>query len=393
MRHVGQGTSGPTATTYNHHHSAAYHTGNIDHHHNLLLLYNQPYPYYQHHGPPHSQHIHRTRQIANESRQPTDAMSSSISGGELLKELPSYYDFSLGCPKDGFGPFVVKCLEHGIDVYSFIFRHFHIPRIPADNTHGSTQYHHLVTHPLQIVNKPRQHRDDKPSTRDIGNGNERTPPPVVFTYINSGDNARTKNETKKRGRPRQNIKIVDQEMKSFYSSGTINTNEANASDRLADKYQAEFKSMSKEKVDVLELLKSLYNYELHIEKEGFDEVMVQCLDCGLESRHMNWYLRLHGQYSSFPFIGNSTEDFLLKRIVTLTCRKKTSTVIQRKRGAHLITGRRTTEEATKMTAHLFKQLDMKDPMKQAEEVFVKLPDMLCYDESKYKDPFDSILDR
>ena len=190
------------------------------------------------------------------------------------------------------------------------------------------------------------------------------------------------------------LKTDKQEVKTFYSPGAkINTNAAKASDHLADKYRVDFKSMNEEKTGVLELLKSYYNYELHKKEEGFDEVVIQCLDYGLESRHMNWYLRLHGRYSSFPFIGKSVEDYLLGILKGMTYCVKQTTTIQRKRGAHSITGQRTIEEATIMAAHVFKQLGMnnsheEDHMKQAEEVFVKLPQMICYDESKYKDPFD-----
>jgi len=186
----------------------------------------------------------------------------------------------------------------------------------------------------------------------------------------------------------------DEDVISFYSSGTINTNAT----LLADKYRLDFNSMSEEceeKVVVLEQLASCYDCKLHEKKEGFDEVVVNGLECGMELRHMNWYLRLHGRYDDFPFVGKSSDDYLLCKLTCLTQRaQQKKCIIQSKRKKHLIVPRGI-KDAIHMTASLLNQINAnssleEDHVKQAEKVFTELPDMLCYDEDEglYEDLFD-----
>jgi len=205
-----------------------------------------------------------------------------------------------------------------------------------------------------------------------------------------------KNKRKQLTALEESLKTEKQELKSFYSPTiTINTKAAIASDRLADRYRSDFNSKSEEKVDLLKLLKSHYNYELHKKKEGFDEVVFQCLECGIELRYMNWYLRLNGRYGKFPFVGNSNADYLLHFIKNPTnFAKRQKCLIQSKREKHLIVPRGI-KDAICMTASLLNQIDANSSLKEnhvkrAEKVFSKLPDMLCYDEDEgsYEDLFD-----
>ena len=146
---------------------------------------------------------------------------------------------------------------------------------------------------------------------------------------------------------------------------------------------------------VLERLVSCYDYKLHKKKEGFDEVVISGLECGIESRYMNWYLRLHGRYDDFPFVGNSKDDYLLCRMIGLTQKaQQKKGIVQSKRKKHLIVPRGI-KDAIHMTASLLNQIDANDSLeedhvKRAEKVFTELPDMLCYDEDEglYEDLFD-----
>jgi len=208
---------------------------------------------------------------------------------------------------------------------------------------------------------------------------------------------------------RQQLSVLDkhletekQNVKSFYSPKvTIDMKAANQTDRLAETYRLDFKSMSeecKEKVVVLERLASYYDYELHKNKEGFDEVVVQCLDCSIELRYMTWYLRLHGRYGDFPFVGKSTGDLLLNIVKGMTEKAKQKTcIVQHRRKKHLITPR-SIEDTIQSSADLFKQLDVNgskgDPVERAKKGLTELSDILCYDvvaDYSQHDPFNQLL--
>ena len=146
---------------------------------------------------------------------------------------------------------------------------------------------------------------------------------------------------------------------------------------------------------VLERLVSCYDYKSHEKKEGFDEIVFNGRECGMELRHMNWYLRLHGRYDDFPFVGKSSDDYLLCKLTGLTQKaQQKKCIIQSKRKKHLIVPRGI-KDAICMTASLLNQIDAnsslkEDHVKRAEKVFSNLPDMLCYDEDEglYEDLFD-----
>jgi len=182
---------------------------------------------------------------------------------------------------------------------------------------------------------------------------------------------------------------------TFYSVIAINLD----STRLADTYRFQFNSMSKECEEkvVLEQLVSCYNYEFHKKEEGFDGVVINGLECGIELRYMNWYLRLNGSYGDIPFVGKSSDDYLLSLLSGMTYPAKQATCIQRKREKHLI-ALRSIDETVQMSAELFKELDVNgtkgDPVKRAEKGLADLFDILCFDEvdDSHNDPFNLILD-
>ena len=196
----------------------------------------------------------------------------------------------------------------------------------------------------------------------------------------------------------ESLKTDKNEVKSFYSPTiTINTKAAITSDLLADRYRSDFNSKSEEEV-VLERLASCYDFQKHKKKEGFDEVVVDGLECGIESRYMNWYLRLNGRYGKFPFIGNSDDDYLLQFVKNLTHRTKARiTIIQRKRKKHLIAPR-SIDDTVLLSAQVFKQLDVNgtegDPVELAKKGLADLFDILCFDEvdDSQDDPFNLLLD-
>ena len=119
-------------------------------------------------------------------------------------------------------------------------------------------------------------------------------------------------------------------------------------------------------------------------------LLFQCCDCGLESRHMKWYLRLHDTYSTLPFIGKSKDDYLLNMLKGIICFTKEKTRIQLKRDKHLIVTR-SIEDTLQMSADLFKQLDVNgkegEPLDVAKRGLAELSEILCDDDDSHDDPF------
>ena len=172
-----------------------------------------------------------------------------------------------------------------------------------------------------------------------------------------------------------------------------------AVDRLADTYRSQFNSMSDDdKKVLLDKLVSYYDYNWHQVQKGFDEVVFQCVEYGIESCEMNWYLRLHGRYIDYPFVGNSRDDLLLRSLIGMVHYAKQNTcTIQYKREKHLIDPR-SIEDTIQTSAALFKELDVNgtkgDPVERAKKGLADLFDIICFDgvDDSHNDPFNLILD-
>ena len=184
---------------------------------------------------------------------------------------------------------------------------------------------------------------------------------------------------------RENIQSTlfsrEDEIDEFYASGTVDIKGAYSSVKLAQKYREKFKSLSEDDRALLEKLNSSYDGILHKIKAGFRDVAIRCLEHELGQCDLYWYLRLvNDQYSIIPFIGYSSEDILMKKLQGFITRAKADDCISIVREKHLV-AHRSVEDAIDMTARLFERLgtDREDSKKRAEDAFVKLSDMICYD--------------
>ena len=156
----------------------------------------------------------------------------------------------------------------------------------------------------------------------------------------------------------------------------------------AHKYIAKFNALSEEDQALLEELNSSYDGEHHDVKAGFRDTVIYCLEQrNFEQCDLYWYLRLfNDQYGPIPFTGNSSDDILLKKLVSSIQRAKDTDRISIIRKKHMI-AQRSTEDAIDMTARFFERLGTarNDSKKRAEEAFMKLSDMLCHDDDDEED--------
>ena len=178
---------------------------------------------------------------------------------------------------------------------------------------------------------------------------------------------------------RRNIKI------GIYYKGQINHQQAEFTERIVDKYLSIFESMNEEKRTLLEELDSSYDRVLHKPKSGFVSVVIRCIENGIELSEMNWYLRLHGEYNSIPFIGNSGDDQLFYYLKGDTYQVKKTTFISmtkkdKNKAAPLnvqdVFSEANIQKALAETRNIFKHLGHANPEESAEKGRRKLSSLL-----------------